>query len=273
MARVRPSPAGLFVVATLAVAAGVGALAHHHERRAPSDSPSVPTDAAGFGFVVRERTGTVALLEATRPFELALANGNVRGVAPSEGARARAFAIAQRELARYPSAFLPAARLAGIVFVDALTENDTPVPSLPNVGGLLLFDPSSAEADLVRSLHHEIFHFFDLADDGRVSPDPAWESLNPGGFRYGSGGRTLRGPWAARPRDDLPGFVSAYATSGSEEDKADTFALAIARPELVRSRIGSDAVVRAKVAELARRIAAFDPACPTRLGFDELLGH
>lgn len=269
----RPSPPALFVIGALALAGGIGVVATQTAEGAADDDPPLPSDAASFGFVVRGHAGGVALLESTKPFQLALANGAVHGVPPAPGRFAAASTIVARELGRYPATFLREVRLAGVVLTEDLAENEMPIPSLPNVGGLLLIDGSSVESDLVRSLHHEVFHFFDLADDGRVSPDPGWDAMNPDGFVYGSGGRTLRGAWAGRPSNDLPGFVSAYATSGTEEDKADTFAFAVARAPLVKARVASDEVLRAKIGELGRRLAAADPDCPRRLGIDQLVAR
>jgi hypothetical protein len=259
------------VIAALALAGGIGIVATQKAEGAADDDPQLPNDAASFGFVVRGHAGGVPLLESTKPFQLGLANGPVHGVPPTDGRFAVASAIVARELGRYPASFLKKIHLAGVVVTEDLAENDMPIPSLPNVGGLLLIDGSSVESDLVRSLHHEIFHFFDFADDGHVTPDPGWDATNPEGFIYGSGGRTLRGAWAAQPANDLPGFVSAYATSGAEEDKADTFAFAVARAPLVKARIASDAVLRAKLGELGRRLATLDPDCPRRLGIDQLV--
>lgn len=267
IAPLRPSPVALFVVATLALVGGMGALAMKESHGA--EAAGVPTDAAGFGFVVRSHAGNVALLEATRPFKLALANGPVHGEPPRSFETAAT--IVTRELARYPAAFLGKIRLGGVVFTQELAENEMAIPSLPNVGGLLLLDAASSPTDLVRALHHEIFHFFDLVDDGRVSPDPDWAALNAPSFSYGSGGRTIRGAWAARPASDLPGFVSAYATSGSEEDKAETFAFAIVRTALLSSMLANDSVLRAKVVELERRVGKFDRDCSRQLGLDALL--
>ncbi|MBX3221717.1 MAG: hypothetical protein KF795_14470 [Labilithrix sp.] len=267
----RPSPPALFVVAALALAGGLGAIATRTAEGAADGGPALPSDAASFGFVVQSHANGVPLLASTKPFSLPLANGPVHGVPPTGDRLARGAAIVARELGRYPSAFLRGVHLAGVVLADDLAENEMAIPSLPNVGGLLLLDVSSVEKDLVRSLHHEVFHFFDLADDGHVAPDPEWSRLNPTRFVYGSGGRTLRGAWAAHPVDDAPGFVSAYATSGVEEDKADTFAFAVARAEELRPKMKSDAVLHAKVAELARRVALLDADCARRLGLEGLL--
>lgn len=192
---------------------------------------------------------------------MALPNGPVAGAAP-DAKRARvARVVLERELARYPRTFFPKVNLAGVVLADDLVENDGPIPSLPNVARLLLLDVGAAEIDLVRVIHHEIFHFVDLADDGVLAPDPAWRSLNAPGTLYGGGGRSLRGTWAARPAVDLPGFVSPYATAGEEEDKAETFAFVVARRTMPR-----DPIVAEKVRELARRVGTIDPDAPRRLG-------
>jgi hypothetical protein len=265
----QPSPIAVVIACILAAVGALGIAATRHEDGATTDGPDLPSDAVTFGFVVRSDE-PVPLLEATKPFRLELANGPVHGVPPTPAHFATASAIVRRELSRYPLDFLHRARLAGVVFVDDLAENEAPIPSLPNVGGLLLLDAAGVESDLVRGIHHEVFHFFDVADDGAVSPDPAWEALAPPGFIYGSGGRTMRSVWAALPATNLPGFVSAYATSGVEEDKAETFAFAVARPDLVRARLPTDAVLRAKVRELARRVATFDVHCPRRVGLDVL---
>lgn len=255
----RPSPSALFVVGAIATAAGVGLLARSASgaEDAASASSALPSDAARLGFTVNATANDVALLEASRPFRIELGNGPVHG-APSDPARlARARDVVARELARFPRAFLHAIRLRGVVLASDLAEGDRAIPSLPNVGGLLLFDVDGSDRDLTRGLHHEIFHFADLADDGRLSPDPSWEAINAPRFAYGAGGRTLRGAWAAEaPKaGELPGFVSAYATSGVEEDKAETFAFALARPAAVRERAAADPVLRDKLAELARRMA------------------
>jgi hypothetical protein len=270
---VKPSPTSIFVVSAIALACGVGLVATRSAQGAADDGPPLPSDAPSFGFVVRSRVTGVPLLESTKPFQLSLSNGPVHGVRPDPARLTRGALLVARELGRYPASFLRNVHLAGIVLTEDLSEGDTPIPSLPNVGGLLLLDVSSVESDLVRSLHHEIFHFFDLADDGTVSVDRSWDALNRPGFVYGSGGRTLRGSWAAHPSSDLLGFVSAYATSASAEDKADTFAFAVTRAPLMKDRLRSDSVLRSKVDELARRVGALDADTPRRLGLDDLIAR
>lgn len=253
----RPPPTSLFVVLAAVVAAGVGAFARSASGN-DDDASAVPADAARVGFVGGGSHDGVALLVAARPFRLALAHGPVHGEPPRADRLASARAIVERELDRYPRAFLRAIHLRGVVFTEELGEGEKEIPSLPNVGGLLLLDVASVESDLVRIFHHELFHFFDLADDARVAPDPAWDATNAAGFAYGAGGRSLRAPWAARATN-MPGFVSGYATSAIEEDKAETFAFAIARPRELRVRLATDAVLTAKTREIARRVGAVSP--------------
>ena len=265
----RPTGSALFVVLGGVLAASLGAYARSASGGGDESATPLPlpSDAPRFGFELRGRTaGDVALLEATRGFEIALGNGPLRGRAPEAAGARRAAQVLARELARYGRPFLRRVHLAGVVLSSGLTEGETPIPSLPNVGGLLLLDVDASERDLVRTLHHEVFHFFDLADDGRLAPDPAWAALTPGSFSYGAGGRSLREPWAARPSDDLPGFVSAYATSAVEEDKAETFAFAVARAPDLRARLARDGALAAKHAELARRVNAFDASTARSLG-------
>jgi hypothetical protein len=272
----RPSPSAIFVLAAMALAAGVGIAAKSAagaEDGAAAKGKALPTDAAILGFVpAGPSVHDVVLLDATRDFRIELGHGPIHGIAPDAARLASARRIVVRELGRYSSRFLSAIHMRGVVFADDLREGETPIPSLPNVAGLLLLDVAGSESDLVRGLHHEVFHFADLADDGSLAPDPSWEALNPPGFAYGAGGRTLRSAWAARPPDAdgfmSGGFVSPYATSGCEEDKAETFAFVVARPAQVRERASHDPVLTAKLHEIARRIGTLDPDAPRTLAID-----
>ena len=275
--RVRPSASSLFVIGAMAFTAGVGILAKSAagaEESATVRARALPSDAAALGFTpIGAPVRNVALLDATRAFRIELGHGPIHGVAAEASRLASARAIVTRELSRYPATFLDAIRMRGIVFADDLREGEVSIPSLPNVGGLLLLDVAGTESDLVRGFHHEVFHFADLADDGSLAPDPAWEALNAPSFAYGAGGRSLRGAWAARELDAdgflSGGFVSPYATSGPEEDKAETFAFAVARPAQVRERAAKDPRLTSKLHEIARRIGKLDPATPRMLAIDD----
>lgn len=260
----RPSPVAIFVLGALVTAAAVGVSAKRASGADDTEAQGLPLpfDVPVYGFAPAARVNGVALLEATRDFRMALANGPVTGAPPDKTRAKAAEEILTRELARYPKGFFTKVNLAGVVLADDLVENETPIPSLPNVARLLLLDVHAAEIDLVRAIHHEVFHFVDLADDGILAPDPKWRALNAPGTSYGAGGRSLRGTWAAKPASDLPGFVSAYATAGEEEDKAETFAFVV-----TRRNVPKDAVIQAKIAELRRRLEGIDVEAPRALGF------
>lgn len=261
----RPSPAAVFVGLTLALGGGIAFFATPKAGADTDGNPELPTDTATFGFITRARAGGVPVLEATKPFRIELANGPVHGQPPSPEHLRFVTRLLDRELGRYPQGFFKKAKLAGIVLTDDLQEGDRTIPSLPNVGGLLLLDTTSVESDLVRSLHHEVYHFVDLADDGTLAPDPAWAKIAGGSLQYGSGGRTMQSAWAAAPAGTLPGFVSAYATSGVEEDKAETFSFVVARRSIVEPRLPEDPVLAEKVDELRRRLDKLVPGSGDQL--------
>ncbi|MFT3880037.1 MAG: hypothetical protein QM703_10310 [Gemmatales bacterium] len=74
---------------------------------------------------------------------------------------------------------------------------------------------------LLEIVHHEFFHFIDFKDDGEVYEDKVWKKLNPPPFKYGRGGNSVQNDSTQGfVTDKIPGFISRYATSGVEEDKA-----------------------------------------------------
>jgi hypothetical protein len=255
---VKPAPSVLFIViATL----GVGAahlLASTQGPLLPSAAAALPADLDAVGFRRTSAVQGVHVLVAERAFRLPLAQGPVTGQPPSAQDQASARALLERELARYPRGLLSAAGLRGIVLLQGLREGTQAIPSLPNVTGLMLLDVNAPMGTVVWTLHHEIYHFADLADDGQLTHDPAWIALTPG-FSYGGGGRSMRVIWAAGPGSAPSGFVTGYATSGPEEDKAETFAAVMAGDAALRHKLQQDPVLRAKVSMLGHRLDSLAP--------------
>ena len=201
----------------------------------------------------------VELLVAERPFQLPLGNGPVSGSPAEQAAVERAAVIVDEELRLFPDGFLAAAGLWRVLLCEDLREGDDVIPSLPNYRHTLLIDVRAEPAYLRRLVHHEVFHFVDYADDGIVLADRRWEALNETGFLYGHGGRDMRGPEATPMREDLPGFVSLYATSALEEDKAEIFAFMMARPAAIHRLAGRDEVIAAKVDYVTSVVAQLAP--------------
>ena len=194
-----------------------------------------------------------------RGWEPPSAGGALEGEAASEIELARAARVLEQELARYPRRFLTQSRLRRVVVTRSLSEGGAPIPSLPNLEGALLLDADAPEAFLRRLVHHEVFHFVDYAGDDQLKSDPSWQRLNDRWFVYGSGGRYARAPGSARLTADLPGFVSKYATSGLEEDKAETFAFLMAAPARLEAIATRDTVIRAKISALKAELQKFCP--------------
>jgi len=189
-----------------------------------------------------------------RVFHLESGRAQLQGAPISDGNRERALATLAPELGRYPAQFFSRARLRRLLLCSSLHEDSEAIPSLPNYRGSLLLDVDADASYLRRLVHHEVFHFADYADDDQLSHDPAWLALNDRDFVYGSGGRFLREPGVGRFTDQIPGFVSRYATAALEEDKAETFAMRMSAPEKFAELIAEDAIVRAKSAALETQI-------------------
>lgn len=277
----RPSFMTLTVAAALLVTPSVGLLAA--ELRDPSAERgrlvaeadlALRADLIDQGLApVAGTSGELARLAALgievftpeRGFHLESGGAVLSGLPIAAPERDRALVTLAAELARYPAEFLARARLRRLLLCSNFHEGSEPIPSLPNYHGALLIDVDADAAYLRRLVHHEVFHFADYADDDQLSHDPAWLALNERYFVYGSGGRFAREPGAGRFSADLPGFVSRYATSALEEDKAETFAMRMSAPQQFAALIATDPIVRAKSAALAAQLRKLSPTLDERL--------
>jgi hypothetical protein len=99
-----------------------------------------------------------------------------------------------------------------------------------------------------RCVHHELFHYLDEQDDGKVYEDPAFAELNPKEFRYGKGGAAAQGDSnASLPDPAVPGFLTPYARAGVEEDKAEVFSFLMIDPGYVAGRCKNEPLLQRKV--------------------------
>jgi len=201
----------------------------------------------------------IEVFQPERGFHLESGPAVLSGEPVSARDRDRALVTLAHELSRYPAGFLASARLRRLILCANFREDREPIPSLPNYHGALLIDVDASAAYLRRLVHHEVFHFADYADDDQLSRDPKWLALNPPEFVYGSGGRFARQPGAGRFSDEIPGFVSRYATSALEEDKAETFAMRVSAADAFAALIAKDAVLRVKSAALEAQLFKLSP--------------
>jgi hypothetical protein len=202
----------------------------------------------------------VEVVVPERSFQFESGDHTLTGDAVTTAAAERALATLAVELARYPASFLNRARLHRVLLCANLHEGSEAIPSLPNFHGTLLVDVDADAPFLRRLVHHEVFHFADYADDDQLSRDPAWLALNDHYFVYGDGGRFVRDPGAGRFSAEIPGFVSRYATSALEEDKAETFAMRMVAPRQFAALVAEDPILRAKSRALEAQLRGLCPA-------------
>ena len=71
-----------------------------------------------------------------------------------------------------------------------------------------------------------IYHLIEYSQSNDMYyKDPAWLAFNDSTFKYGNGGRdAYKDPTYANTEHPRVGFVTGYATSALEEDKAETYA-------------------------------------------------
>jgi hypothetical protein len=222
----------------------------------------LPPTSAGLRELAEELRASheVEILHVREPFRIELGYRTLQGTDAPETPLSAATVVVADELGLYPPELVRKSMLRRVALCGTLLENGAPIPSLPNYQRTLLLDVAAEPDFLRRLLHHEVFHFVDLADDGEVLWDPAWERLNAPGFAYGRGGRDMREPGASALTDALPGFLTRYATSALEEDKAETFAFLMVQPELVATRAATDPVLAAKVQRIREIVAALEPS-------------
>ncbi|MBI4952649.1 MAG: hypothetical protein HY908_11495 [Myxococcales bacterium] len=204
---------------------------------------------------LRVERGVRVVVPATG-LALRAGHGTVTADPPARADVLAVTALVERELALYPAGWLARIGLRNVVLCERLAEDGRAIPSLPNVRESLLVDVSGAPAYLRRLVHHEIYHFADVVDDGQLLSDRAWEALNAPGFRYLGSGRGARAPEPTWPGLDAPGFVSRYATSALEEDKAELFALMMVAPRRAAELAAADPVLATKVAALRDHVGS-----------------
>jgi hypothetical protein len=134
----------------------------------------------------------------------------------------------------------------------------------PSITGMLYDVPvmtnaGSAYAEEVVS--HEYWHYLDYRMQGSYSyDDPQWDSCNPGGFTYGSGGASAYGTDsgyvpAFHPTAD---FISAYSEYAIEEDRAEMFGWLIYNPSADKGL--NDTGINCKINRLTAIIHQLSPA-------------
>jgi len=164
---------------------------------------------------------------------------------------------------KYPKSIFGKVHLKKVVVGSQVKVLGQPRAAVPEFAeGWFWLDAAvgSAKPDYGRKvLHHDFFHMIDEWDskDGRT--DKAWEALNRPEAKYGKGGWYAQKGNVGALRTDLPGFVTEYAISAVEEDKAEVFSHLIVSWKFMNERVEKDEVIAKKVAKLKADLVAFEP--------------
>lgn len=166
-----------------------------------------------------------------------------------------------KEWSRYPVGVMGKAKTKKIVFGDKVRLDQQYRAAVPAFeGDTMYYDAvlGSYNPNYQRAVvHHEFFHMIDQRM-GLIWVDKDWSALSKSGFKYGSGGANMRDGNAGALTDKLPGFLTAYATAGVEEDKAEVFSHLLVNRDFVMKRVSADPVMAKKVEFLKKRMKGFD---------------
>jgi hypothetical protein len=141
-----------------------------------------------------------------------------------------ATAVVATELARYPAQAVTASDLRRVVLCGHFDGEHFQSAGLAyRESHQILLDVHTP--NLRATFHHEMFHMLD-----RYDFDPEWEATNPHGVAYAPGQLERRA-----------GFVSAYAATNPDEDKACTFEHVMTDSEHLCELARHDRTLRAKI--------------------------
>ena len=205
-----------------------------------------------------------------RTEELNVEGGKLTGTRPSPAKVNETAIRVKDELARYPKEFVQGLGFQRLVLImDLRHKGVAPGAFVMGPAGAMFANPLALPG---YSLAHELFHFVDYRLFGWPARAEGWSTLHPDAT-YGSGGRQAVAQAAgnhaqlSEPRRDLPGFVTLYAQSAQEEDRAEVFATLIARRPLALELIASDSVIAAKCRYVLDALERIHPGTRDALGY------
>ena len=163
--------------------------------------------------------------------------------------------LLEEEWAKYPSSFLAQSPLRQVYIVKRLFLEEQAVEGFAEkTRRVIILDFLRSRSNALRqrhNFHHEIFH----SVFGRIGQDTDWEELNAEGFQYGKQKETESDNF------DQPrlGFVTNYAMTAIEEDKAEVFGCLMmpSQHKLIRRWMEKDMVLKRKVEYMLRRLHDF----------------
>lgn len=191
----------------------------------------------------------------------------------SDGKLLNAFlTLLKEEYQEYPPSFMKAIGIKQILLVKKLSYRGQLRAAIPDMYNEKLYFSIDSLSDRSRDvlyvrhiIHHEIYHMLEEQVYGTAYyQDPAWQKLNDPKFKYGAGGKFYRSRESLAKlakTNPYQGFVSNYAMSGIEEDKAEVYGylMTVQGRKILNNKQPKDPILRAKVKKLKADLYALDP--------------
>ena len=171
------------------------------------------------------------------------------------------------EWSKYPIDWVANSKLKSIALVKKLGVSTTApaVAAFPDIVGETMYYDDTYSGDYAREvIHHEFDHLVTFNIFNTWAPvDSIWLSFNPPGFSYGAGGASAYQSNNSSLSGEHPtsGFVTGYATTAIEEDKAETYAYLMTTTYYhhLQNWLLSDTTLTNKVNDYKQFISKYSP--------------
>lgn len=186
------------------------------------------------------------------------ARTGICGVRPTERPLRGTCELLSPEHGLYPRPFLAAVGVRRFLMCEELNYNGQRRRDVPDLAsGSLYIDVGDRAVRRKRhSFHHELWHMVDyhLLGNAFESADAEWSTCNPEGFRYGHGGKHMRGDSNSSQLSSAPSaeFLNRYSTSSIAEDKAEVWACLMCYQSVLNSKalLAKAAILKARARAL-----------------------
>jgi len=181
-----------------------------------------------------------------------------------------------QEWSKYPPEWTKATNLQTITLIKDYKYNymgnkQARAAAPMNYLRTMIYDIGYANSELYMRhvIHHEYVHYFEESYYGDVyHKDATWANYNTPGFKYGNGGGSCyeEGNSCVTGEHPAQGFVTGYAMSGIEEDKAELYGYLFETSEYkqLQEWMQTDAILKSKhdyyVALIGRVVPGMDAA-------------
>lgn len=224
-------------------------------------SPAKPSARERFAAVAAEYGMEIVIVDAHK--EEKRSGFNITAEPVSDDVLERYIPIFEKEWRRYPRSLMVRTHIGKVVIGADVKVLGQPRAAVPDFTPGWYWLDAQVGQRIPRYgkhvLHHDFFHMIDDRDSPDGRRDKVWEELNPPTVKYGKGGWFMQKGNVGALREDLPGFLTEYATSAVEEDKAEIYGHLLGSPTFVRKRVAADPVISAKVARIKELVKTFEP--------------